>query len=113
MKQIEKLYKQFNILNSFFFETDCEFSLINVIFLIFSNAQHALCTWHVDKNVVKNCKSSFDDEESWKIFYKHWHDVMYAEIETIYKEIWKSLQNKYEKNYWSAVNYLRDELLTR
>ncbi len=85
----------------------------NVIFLIFFNAQHALCIWHIDKNFVKNCKSSFDDEESWKAFFKHWHNVMYAEIETIYEEIWKSLQNKYEKNYWSAVNYLRDELLTR
>jgi hypothetical protein len=35
MKQIEKLYKHFNIFNSSFFEIDCEFNLINVIFLIF------------------------------------------------------------------------------
>jgi hypothetical protein len=38
--------------------TECEVSLINAISFIFSNAQHALCIWHVDKNVIKNCKSS-------------------------------------------------------
>ena len=38
---------------------------------------------------------------------------MYASSEDKYEEAWKSLQEKYEFDHWSAVDYLREDLLRR
>jgi hypothetical protein len=65
-----------------------------------------------DKNVLKNCKSAFDNNDAWKKFYDDWHEVMYASSEAVYEEKWTTLQIKYEEDYWSAIDYLRHDLLT-
>lgn len=50
------------------------------------NLKHILYLWHVNKNVFANCKSSFDTEETWKIFYDNWYKLLYASIEPIFEE---------------------------
>jgi transposase-like protein len=64
LERILELYQELNIPNPIFIATDCEVGLINAISCVFPSAQHALCTWHVNKNVLKNCRPSFDDHES-------------------------------------------------
>ncbi len=81
LQQVLELYQELIILNLIFIITNCEISLINAISSIFSTIQHALCLWHVDKNVLKNCKRFFDDNESWKTFFDQWHKIMYVSIE--------------------------------
>ncbi len=61
LKQIIELYKELNMSNLIFFDTNCEFDWMNAIFAIFSDANYALCNWHVNKIVIQNCKKTFDD----------------------------------------------------
>lgn len=84
-EQFLKFYLHLNFSNFIFFDTDCEMSLINEIITVFSDANYALYLWHVNKNVLKNCKNSFDDQESWTTFFNDWHSVMYAAIEMKYE----------------------------
>jgi hypothetical protein len=113
LQQILEMYQELNIFNSLFIDTDCEINLINVISSVFFIVNHALCLWHVDKNVVKNCKKYFDDDESWKVFFKHWHKIMYVSFETVFEKIWKTLKFKYNEKYWSIVEYLEKKLINR
>jgi hypothetical protein len=78
LKQLKKLYQSLRIMNLIVIVIHCEVVLINVIAIVFFNAQHVFCIWHVNKNVLKNCRSFFDDEESWTSFFKDWQKVMYA-----------------------------------
>lgn len=61
--------------------------------------------------MLVNYKSSFDIEETWKIFYDDWHKVLYASTEPVFEEIWAEFQAKYENNYWIAIDYLRNDLV--
>ncbi len=114
LQQVLELYQELNISNFIFIVTNCEISLINAISSIFSTIQHALCLWHVDKNVLKNCKRFFDDNESWKMFFDQWHKIMYVSIEMKFEKNWRILKSKYDiENHWSIVNYLKEELINR
>ena len=113
LTQISELYQHLNIPDPVFIGTDCEVGLITAIEWVFPNTNHGLCLWHVDKNVLKTCNPQFDTHEVWTAIYDHWHRVMYASSEAIYEEEWKSLQEKYEGDYWSVIFYLREELLRR
>lgn len=75
------------------------------------DSEHALCLWHVDKNVLANCKSSFDTEEAWKAFYDDWHKVLHANTEPVFEERWAEFQTRYKNNYWDAIDYLRSDLM--
>ena len=44
----------------------------------------------------------FDDQGSWKAFFDHWHQVMYAVIETEYEIAWKVLQDHCEEDHWNT-----------
>ena len=48
--------------------------------------KHAVCFWHVDKNVFTNCKPLFDIEESWQKFYDNWHGVLYSITKSIFEK---------------------------
>ncbi|CAG8659786.1 33871_t:CDS:1, partial [Racocetra persica] len=39
--------------------TDRELSLMNALRIVFPNSTTLLCIWHINKNVLKNCKSQF------------------------------------------------------
>lgn len=43
-----------------------------------SDSKYALYLWHIDKNMLINCKSLFNTKETWKTFYDNWHKVLYA-----------------------------------
>lgn len=63
-----------------------EMALINAIQQVFPTANHTLCLWHIDKNVLANYKSSFNIEEEWQKFYKDWHKVLIVVMEAIFEE---------------------------
>lgn len=56
--------------------TDRELALITVIDELFSQSDHLLCRWHVNMNVVKNCKKYFGSKEQWDEFYAVWQAVL-------------------------------------
>ena len=90
---------------------DMEIALINAIQRVFPTAHHALCLWLTDKNLLANCKLSFDTGEEWQKFYKDWHKVLFATTEAIFKEKWEYLQHTYGQAHWLSLMYLEDDLL--
>ncbi len=77
--------------------TDCELALIKAHYEVFPNSEHMLCGWHINRNVVANCKPSFYTKEDWVEFYAHWFRVMDAVTVTIFEAEWKSLQEVYNR----------------
>ncbi len=43
--------------------TDRERSLINAHHVVFPNSTHMLCVWHINRNIVANCKPFFYTKE--------------------------------------------------
>lgn len=37
-----------------------------------------LCVWHINKDVVANCKGKFTTKEDWNEFYAAWITIVYA-----------------------------------
>lgn len=88
------------------------FALINAIQIIFPQASHASCLWHVGKNVLANCKGSFDTDEDWKKFYDDWHKVLFAGTKTVFEEKWKFPRTAYGQVHCLALDYLENDLLS-
>jgi hypothetical protein len=66
--------------------TDRELALITVIDERFPDSDHLLCRWHVNMNVVKNCKKHFNTKEEWDKFYAAWHKLLNSCTEEEYTE---------------------------
>ena len=71
--------------------TDCEKALIRALQDIIPFTKQIVCLWHVDKNVLINCKPLFDIQKSWQEFYNDWHGVLYSATEPIFKVKWAEL----------------------
>jgi MULE transposase domain len=52
--------------------TDRELVLINAIKIVFLNCTHLLCMWHIEKNILTNCKRYFELEENSVAFLSFW-----------------------------------------
>ncbi len=111
LEQLKLLYTQLDLPDPAVILTDCERGLINALRSVFRGSSHLLCIWHIDKNVLVNCRKHFDIEEDWQTFYKAWHLVMYAKIEEEYQFQWTDLQEIYDTSHEGAVSYLRNDLL--
>lgn len=81
---LAQLYQTLEIPSPTLVVTDMEIVLINAIQQVFPIANHALCLWHVDKNILANCKFSFDTKEEWQKFYEDWHKVLFATTKAIF-----------------------------
>ena len=86
-------------------------ALINAIQRVFPTANHTLCLWHLDKNVLANCKPSFDTEEEWEKFYEDLQKVLFASTEEIFKEKCEYLQQTDSQAHWLPIMYIEDDLL--
>ena len=60
---LAQLYQTLEIFSPTLVVTDMEIALINAIQQVFPTANHNLCLWHVNKNVLVNYKSSFNTKE--------------------------------------------------
>ena len=60
---IKKLYEFLDIPDSKVIITDADLSIIHAISEEFPLASHLLCLWHINKNVITNCKKLFEDEK--------------------------------------------------
>ena len=76
---------------------------------IFPTARHLICLWHINKNVLTNCKAWFDGDDEWKEFYATWQKVIYANTETASNQAWEAMRLKHEDDFL-PMNYLDDLL---
>ncbi len=109
MKQLKSLYQQLKISqDSTVFVTDMKKELMNVCRLIFSSINHLLCIWHINNNVLINCKKSFVFKEAWNAFFTEWKMIMYAFSDREYKQLWDQFVNRYNLTHDECIDYLYD-----
>ena len=64
LQQLKKLYNKLSLAFPLVMATDCEKGLIAAIKLEFPETAHVFCIWHINKNVLTNCKKKFDTTET-------------------------------------------------
>jgi hypothetical protein len=69
LQQLKLLYQKLELSDLTIFVTDMKRELMNDRLLFFSDANHLLCTWHINNNVLINCKKSFFIKEAWEKFF--------------------------------------------
>jgi hypothetical protein len=69
----------------------------------FSFINHFLCFWHINNNVLINCKKNFN-KEKWTIFFAEWKKITYAQTEQTFWELWRQFSIKY--NDRNVMKYL-------
>ncbi len=65
LKQLKLLYTELNLSDSTVILTDCKWDLINALQSVFRESSHLLYIWHIDKNILVNCRKHFDIKENW------------------------------------------------
>jgi hypothetical protein len=76
--------------------------------LIFSNISHFLCIWHINNNVLMNCKKSFINKKAWNVFFAEWETIMYVSFDQEYKQLWNKFVDRYNLTSDKCIDYLYD-----
>jgi hypothetical protein len=76
--------------------------------LIFSSINHLLCIWHINNNVLMNCKKSFISKEAWDVFFAEWKTIMYASSDQEYRQLWDKFVDRYNLTQGECIDYLYD-----
>jgi hypothetical protein len=77
------------------FVADLKKDLMNSCRLIFSSINHLLCIWHINNNVLMNCKKRFITKETWDVFFAEWKMIMYAFSKQKYRQLWNKFVDRY------------------
>ena len=106
IEQIKNLYKNFDLKNFEIVIIDRDETFVNVLNVSYFEICKFFCIWHINKNVIKNCKFSFDKTKNWKKFYNMWHDVVNAFITKTCMKIWSIFCDKYDSFFWFESFYI-------
>jgi hypothetical protein len=92
--QYQGILQDEGIPNPLLFVTDRELALMNTLDFLFPNTNHVLCTWHVNMNILANCRKHFPADlkdptmvakdnphgyvtnPKWTDFLKDWADLL-------------------------------------
>ncbi|XP_040361626.1 uncharacterized protein LOC112203005 [Rosa chinensis] len=88
------------------FVTDRELALMNSISKIFPDSRHLLCKWHINRNVMKECKKKFATAEMWNMFLNAWNTVVGSTTESEYWANLKEFESKFS-TYPDELRYLK------
>ncbi|KAL7252612.1 hypothetical protein ACSBR1_007225 [Camellia fascicularis] len=77
--------------------SDRELALMNAIQVVFPTTTNLLCVWHIEKNILANCKSYFEAQEDWSTFLCTWRQVINSQDEATYEEVWKFFELLYKE----------------
>lgn len=76
MQTLKWLYNHLNLLYSETVLSDSDKVLAPALYYIFSDSEyqvnHALCVWHMNNNIITNCKKLFSTNELYDKFIKWW-----------------------------------------
>ena len=107
IEQLKELYSELDLKDPIVIVTDRDLALMNAISINYPNTVNILCVWHINRNVLKNCKAAFDTQQEWEEFLAAWHEVVYASTSAEHEEAWQSLKAKYHDEHEEEVEYLR------
>lgn len=86
LNQLKIIYTRLKVLDLTVIITNMKKALMLAISVIHSNINYLLCFWHINNNVLINCKRVFDDKKTWDRFCDKWKAMTYASTEI---EFWK------------------------
>ena len=64
--------------------TDRELALMNAICMVFPATKNLLCRWHIGKNVLANCKKTFETKDKWEMFIMSWNMLVMSSSKEVY-----------------------------
>ncbi len=108
LNQLKTLYARLKLSRSIVFVIDMKKDLMIARYLIFSDSNHLLCIWHINNNVLVNCKKEFNIKEAWKKFFSEWKQMMYASFDREFREIWMRFAEKYNLFHEDCIEYLNE-----
>ena len=85
--------------------TDRELALMNGISKVFPSSQNLLCGWHINKNVLSNCKAGFT-HEGWEEFMLHWNVIVTSITVESFEEGLSTFKAKYSISHPGAWKYI-------
>lgn len=93
---LQQLMIENNSKNPRVFIIDRDRSLINALQQVFPRSKLLLCIWHINKNVLANCRPYFEKTEDWDAFYTHWQRCIYITSLAGFNNEWESLMERYQ-----------------
>lgn len=86
---------------------DRELALMNAIDKVFPTATSLFCVWHIQKNMLANCKKYFGHDEEFDIFMSSWNNVVYSTTEALFVKNWGEFELSY-KDKKDAIEYIKN-----
>ena len=80
----QELLAEHDIAQPVCFVSDREQALLLALDVIFPGVDHILCIWHVNMNVVANCKKHFKFKEDWDEFFEFWLKLIDSSTSGVY-----------------------------
>lgn len=108
LQELKKIYENKGLAYPTVIVTNCERALANAIHLEFPIARHLFCIWHINNNVLTNCKRQFDTKEAWETFFSAWQKVVYASSFNEYINSWNEMNTAYNVTHSECMNYLNE-----
>ncbi len=87
--------------------TDRELALMNGIARVFPGCHYILCCWHINKNVLANCKTRFSDVE-WQEFMQRWNLVVSSTSVELFNVALGAFKETYVASHPVAWNYVNN-----
>ena len=109
LRQLRGLYQTLDISPPNVIVTDREKALISALEVVNPGTTHVLCLWHIQKNVLKNCKPQFATEEEWICFQQMFNEIIYSSSLNDFENAWNKLQNTYRPSHIEAAGYVFSE----
>jgi hypothetical protein len=78
LNQLKTMYAQIKMSKLTIIVTNMKKELIVAMKIQLSEMHHLFCTWHINNNILANCKRSFRTKETWDLFFSNWKTMMYA-----------------------------------
>ncbi|PIA24917.1 hypothetical protein AQUCO_04100189v1 [Aquilegia coerulea] len=86
--------------------TDRELALMNAIEVIFPRTTNLLCFWHVETNIITNCKRFFEAKEDWDTFITTWTELVQSNSMSSFSEGWKDFEASYKEKV-VMIDYIK------
>ncbi len=75
LQQLRALYAKLKLLESIVIMTNMKKEVMTAIDLNFADVNHLLCLWHINNNVMINCRRAFFTKKEWNIFFADWKKI--------------------------------------
>ncbi|KAJ9539293.1 hypothetical protein OSB04_032026 [Centaurea solstitialis] len=85
--------------------THDQLASINACKVVFPDAKRLICTWHIYQNVMKHCRPSITNSQSWNSFYQAWLQLLNSPNQEWYTHNLAKLQEKL-LNYPGVLDYV-------